>query len=835
MSFTVLANWKFRQADKDQKWTSVKHDRPNTEIFPDLLENGLIPDPFLDLNERSVQWVGLADWEYSTEFEYKPSGKVAELVFEGLDTYATVYLNGQKLFYSNNMFHVHKIDVKNQLKIGKNELLIRFNSALRESKLEESKHRPHQLWNGDSARLFARKAQYHYGWDWGPTLLTCGPWKPITLRVYDAKIEDVYVHGNVSERLDAEVTIGVDIKTTIPTVADIDLFDPQGKKIFSKTLNVQAGAEIQHLKTPTSLSKPELWYPLRYGKQNFYKATVTLKDESGKTLESFTRTNGLRRVELVEGPLDGQEGSSFFFKVNNIPIYMAGSNWIPAHNYLTRLTAKDYQEWVDIAVEGNQNMLRVWAGGIFEDDSFYEACDNAGVLVWQDFLFGCGEYPYYKTLAESVKKECEDQLSRLRNFPSIIVYAGNNEDYQVAESVDIKWDPNNKDYENSGFPARAYYEKLLPEVLEAVIPNSVYRFGCPYGGSFSGDLKVGDVHQWNVWHGTQEKYQDWAKLAGRFVSEFGMLAFPSIETLKKAITDESELYPQSESMDLHDKADGFERRLALYVMENFKVTSMDLESWIYITQLMQSECLAYAYRCWRRNWKGPNKEYTSGALVWQINDCWPVTSWAICDHYKTPKLAYYAIKRESEPIALGIYRNATLTDSSADQKVEWLKEYDYKFDVWGVNMTLDEVEYDLVIKTFDVESGKLEDTIEKKSVKFAANQVTELVENLPVTRAVAVQAQIFNKKGDLIYSAADWPQPLKYVKFPKRNVSLKVEDGKVKINAERPVKGLELSYKGTKKVVFSDNGLDVFPGDTIVVEASGLTASDEVLFNYYCK
>ncbi|KRZ98589.1 uncharacterized protein AC631_05655, partial [Debaryomyces fabryi] len=294
-------------------------------------------------------------------------------------------------------------------------------------------------------------------------------------------------------------------------------------------------------------------------------------------------------------------------------------------------------------------MVRVWAGGIYESDFFYETCDRLGIMVWQDFMFACGQYPGYPEFIENIKFEAIDQIKRLRNHCSIALYAGNNEDYQVAEQFNLEWDRNDVsgDYSKTNFPARTIYENVLPKLVGEYSVDVPYHPGSPWGGNGTADETTGDVHQWNVWHGNQEKYQDWYRLGGRFVSEFGMEALPNRKTYEACITDPTELYPQSETVDHHNKADGFERRLALYVIENIKVKGLDLDSWIYATQLMQLECLGYAYRCWRRQWKGDGQRYAGGAIVWQINDCWPVASWAICDFYKRPKLAYYSVKRES--------------------------------------------------------------------------------------------------------------------------------------------------------------------------------------------
>ncbi|NJR31195.1 hypothetical protein HC762_00065 [bacterium] len=302
---------------------------------------------------------------------------------------------------------------------------------------------------------------------------------------------------------------------------------------------------------------------------------------------------------------------------------------------------------------------RVWGGGIYEDESFYNACDELGILVWQDFMFACGNYPCFPSLLLSVRREATLNVRRLRNHPSLAIFSGNNEDYQVAESAGLEYDYADKLPESwlkTDFPARYIYEFLLPDILRSECPSIPYHPGSPWGdGRQTSDPTVGDLHQWNVWHGTQEKYQIFDCLGGRFNSEFGMEAFPHMETVKRFVEDSKDLYPQSRAMDFHNKATGHERRLATYLVENVR-TVTDLKPYIHLTQLIQSEAVSYAYRGWRRQWNKAGERKCGGALVWQLNDCWPTISWSICDYYLRKKPAYYTSARCMAPIAIGIRR-----------------------------------------------------------------------------------------------------------------------------------------------------------------------------------
>lgn len=836
MSFIeqTLSNWQYKESGEDT-WSSSRPVEA-TEIYADLLHNEVIPDPFVDLNEKEVQWVAEKDWEYKTSFHVGSDAgslNTYELVFEGLDTFAAVYLNEKKILESDNMFRTYTVDVKDIIEFGKsNTLRIYFKSALVEGRRLEKKIGRLVCFNGETSRLHVRKSQYHYGWDWGPVLMTCGPWKPVKFLSYNCKIQDVYVKTEVRDDLSVLVDVITDVFCDHSTLLKVEICDPEGKtlKIFEK--KVKSSGAISH---KLELDLPELWYPLGLGKQPLYTFAVSLGSQR------ITKKVGLRKVELVQEPLIDQKGTSFYFKVNNIPVYSTGSNWIPAHSLLTLLTNEDYSKWLQLMVDGNQNMVRVWAGGIYETDFFYEECDRLGLLVWQDFMFACGQYPGYPEFLENVAAEAKDQLKRLRNHCSIALYAGNNEDYQVAEQFGLDWDMSDTsgDYSKTSFPARTIYENVLPKLVKAYSLDVPYHPGSPWGGNGTADTTVGDIHQWNVWHGSQEKYQDWYKLGGRFVSEFGMEALPSLKTYQACITDPSELYPQSEMVDHHNKADGFERRLALYVIENIKVNNFDLDSWIYATQLMQLECLGYAYRCWRRQWKGEGQRYSGGAIVWQINDCWPVASWALVDYYRRPKLAFYSVKRESRTVGVGMYRTEEKhTPEQAKAVSEAGPPHDYSkadlyVDIWGVNSSVVDTPAILKVDIYNVTSGEKVDSLDDRAIVLKQNQTTELVSRhfLKYDFPVVVYSRFVSEDDSVIGSAADWPQPLKYLKFNDREISFRVEENKIVLSANKPVKGVEVILKND--LFLEDNGFDIFPGDEKVVGVQGIREEDVESVRYY--
>ena len=786
-------------------------------------------------------------------------------------------LNGKKILESENMFTPERVDVTEVLsKDGDNELVITFDSAYFRGWELVEKYPNHKwgVWNGDNSRLAVRKSQYHWvclhrfvldmhlanyrfeGWDWGPTLLTCGPWRPINLEIYESRITDLWTDVDVDESLKfATVTVHAPTEGPASKVRyDISLNDE-----FVASKVVKAGSSATF-----NISDPELWYPTRYGKQPLYTIKATLEDDE-KEVDTKSKKTGFRRAQLVQRPLKEQTGTSFFFEVNNIPIFCGGSDWIPADNFVPRISKERYRDWVKLVADGNQFMIRVWGGGIYEEQAFYDACDEFGILVWQDFMFGCGNYPAWPEMLASIQREAEENVRLLRHHPSIVIYAGNNEDYQFAESENLTWDKDNHDPDSwlqTDFPARYIYEKILPDVCAALSPRIPYHPGSPWGGKDTRDPTVGDIHQWNVWHGTQEKYQNFDKLVGRFVSEFGMEAFPDIKTIDAFLPrgrDDPDRYAQSSTVDFHNKADGHERRIALYLVENFRYAPDPLEAFVYATQLMQAECLASAYRLWKRQWKGPGREYCAGALVWQTNDCWPVTSWSIADYYLRPKHAYYTVRREMADLTLGMTRREhTVPDPEHPDHGRAGVRTETKIEVWASNLLPrdDVAGVDCVLRAWDVETGeRTHESVLARGLALPRNRSTEVAAlDVPVrrpdageeARTVLAAYLVDAASGRQLARYVNWPEPLKYLHLqrPKAlRVELQLTDeeahgrrarsgdggadaergrrrGVVRVSAEVPVKGLALECDDDA-VVFEDNLVDLVPGETVEIGVRG--------------
>lgn len=614
----------------------------------------------------------------------------------------------------------------------------------------------------------------------------------------------------------------------------------RGKVVASETVRAGDATSVTF-----HISNPELWYPVRYGKQPLYTIKATLLSGEAE-IDTLSKRIGLRKAELIQREMKEQSGTTFFFQINNIPIFCGGSNWIPADNFIPAISPERYRDWVKLVADGNQFMMRVWAGGIYEEAALYDACDEMGILVWQDFMFGCGNYPTWPKLLESIDREARVNIKMLRHHPSIVIWAGNNEDYQLAEQEGLEYDPKDENPDNwlkTNFPARYIYEKVLPDVCKDLIPDTYYHPGSPWGGKDTTDQAVGDIHQWNVWHGKQERYQDFDKLVGRFVSEFGMEAFPSVKTIDAYLPkgkDDPDRYPQSSTIDFHNKAAGHERRLALYLVENIRYQPDPLEHYVYCTQLMQAECLASAYRLWKREWKGPGREYCAGALVWQINDCWPVTSWAICDYYLRPKHAYFTVKREMAPLSIGITRREVKTPRS--KHTQAFIDSKVQIEAWGSNLMLEDVHVDCILKAWDVETGEeTHSEIVGRGIVLPENRSTEILSmEVPVAKRDAglenrtVVAAYLVRDGKQVARYVNWPEPLKYVHLQKPKhlkAELTADGSAVEVHAEVPVKGVSLECEDDD-VKFEDNLIDIVPGEVVTVKVNG-AKKDNVITTQY--
>ncbi|CRG89090.1 beta-mannosidase [Talaromyces islandicus] len=841
MSFLKIplsTGWAFKDGEDDNEgWMPVPV--VPSVVHQDLMANKKLEDPYLELNELRAQWVNDKIWQYRHEFQSPqvPADATVVLVFDGLDTFATVTLDGETILESSNMFLGYRVDITKALASKESHVLdIKFDCAKRKARELRSQHPDHRWegFNGDMSRLAVRKSQYHWGWDWGPVIMTAGIWRDVRLEVYSARIADLWPQTNLAP----------DHQTaTVTGVAEIDSVGPggftahfrlslHGQEIARQEVAVTANQPTQ---ATFEINRPDLWWPHGYGSQVLYELSVSLTG-GGVELHHVTKRFGIRTSEVIQQ--QDKHGKSFFFRINGVDIFCGGSCWIPADSLLPSISSERYRKWIELMVEGGQVMSRVWGGGIYEDDAFYDACDELGVLVWQDFMFGCGNYPTWSELLESIQQESVYNVRRLRHHPSIVIYVGNNEDYQVQEQVGLTYDYEDKNPENwlaSDFPARYIYEKLLPDVISEFSPDTTYHPGSPWGdGKTTSDPTVGDMHQWNVWHGTQEKYQIFETLGGRFNSEFGMEAFPHMSTIEYFVKNDADKYPQSQIIDFHNKADGHERRLATYLVENLRMAT-DLEAYIYLTQVVQAETMMFGYRGWRRQWG--DERHCGGALLWQLNDCWPTISWAIVDYFLRPKPAFYSVKRVLKSLAVGVQRE------HHDWSVVHARPPTRSGYTMWIASSLPEVVYGTVeLRFISIVTGQdLQPPALFQKVAIVPNGTTNIVKDgiidhvtQPEPHVLAARLWVGNK---VVARDVDWPQPFKYLDFSDRGLEVKQQPGSVSgqqilnISSRKPVKCIV--FEERENVRLSDSALDIVPGDGQIITATGLNEGDPPLkFRY---
>ncbi|MEK8031232.1 hypothetical protein AACH06_10430 [Ideonella sp. DXS29W] len=754
-----------------------------------LLAAGRIPDPFFGTNETAVRWVSERTWVWRTHFEVTDLAEHEDLVFEGLDTWCTAWLNGRPLLSSDNMFVPARVDVRGRLRTGRNELVLRFDPPLAKAREQEAALGRRQLWNGDSARLYARKAQYHFGWDWGPELLVSGPWKPVRRHRWQVRIDDVHCRTEVDAVAgSARVQVRAALVGAAPGLRiDTELLGPDGAQVAAGSHAVEADG------ITLSVPKARLWWPRGMGEQALYTLVVRAVGEAGVLAEDRRRI-GLRTLRLVQEPVQGEGGRSFYFEVNGQAFFAGGANWIPDDSLLERITPERYRERVAQAAQANMTMLRVWGGGIYEDDAFYDACDELGLLVWQDFMFACGMYPAHEAYRDSVRQEATAAVKRLRHRASLALWCGNNEDYAIAESIGA-YGPHGQ---LERFDARVIYEKLLPEVCLALDPDRTYWPGSPFtpnatGISSSADAQVGDRHSWEVWHQQMLPYQRYGDVQARFVSEFGMQSHPSLPLLESVLPPE-ERFPESRTVMWHNKAGGGQpdghRRLAVYLADNLRV-GPTLAEQVYATQFVQAEAMRVAYQDFRRRWQRAGARAVGGALVWQLNDCWPVTSWALIDSSGTVKPAWHVIRRSLATVAVAARiegRQARLAVMNSAATPQPLR---------------------LQCRAFTLDGRCLADTTLEAQVSASATH--EVLHTLPASdEPLMVELLALDAQGVEVARDCAWPEPFKFHHLGAARLSWRTDASGVLVSTDRPVKGLWLQAPG---ITFEDNFIDLVPGE----------------------
>ncbi len=675
--------WQMRR-DGTIKWGNAKV--PGL-VHLDLLKANVISDPFYNDTEPNLQWIGETAWEYRRVFLVPDSlfaFRHLELVFEGIDTYANVYLNDSLILSADNMFRTWNVDVKNILRYGANELKVKFPSVVQENKDRYSKLK-YKL-PGDE-KVVCRKAAYHFGWDWGPTFITSGIWKPVYLKAYNYVnlLAVQYSQKEITET-NAHISAVFTVYGELSDTATITV-SSNNEVLFSQRNVIRKGPNF--LRCDFDIRNPMLWWTNGLGEPYLYSLNHEIRF-AGKTVAKGTTRIGIRKIELIRK--SDSLGSPFYFKLNGIPVFMKGANYIPQDNFLTRVKDSSYAAIIKSVADANMNMLRVWGGGIYENDIFYDLCDEKGILVWQDFMFANAMYPGDKEFKQNVQAEVGQNLVRLRNHPCIALWCGNNE---IEEGwKNWGWQ---KQYNISKEDSVEIWNNYL-SLYWNLLPGLVNRYdsGVPYistspmiGWGHPESLKNGDSHYWGVWWG-KEPFDTYKTKVGRFMSEYGFQGFPPFESLRKSIyTPYLDL--KSPILKSHEKHPQGLELIDEYLLRDYK-TPKDFQSYVYVSQVLQAEGIKTAMEAHRRA-----KPYCMGSLYWQLNDCWPAISWSSRDYYGKRKALHYFATKAFAPFLIspqyeqGRVKVTVVSDKLEDKKAELrLKLIDFNGkQIWQKSVNID--------------------------------------------------------------------------------------------------------------------------------------------------
>ncbi len=611
-------------------------------VHLDLLNNHLIEDPYVGNNEEKQRWIENENWVYRNSFTVNDSllqNNHIQLICNGLDTYAEVKINNATVLNANNMFRKWEVDIQKYLHLGKNIIEITFASPITYNR-EKVANYPVTLPSGNETEdipvkvsSFTRKAAYQFGWDWAPRMLSCGIWRPIFLQVWkEAKINDIFTYTLSISKNEAKLQTEVEV--------EVDQDDWYQLRIDSVTIAKYLSKGKHRILYPFTVKNPKLWWTSELGEPFLYHQNTKLLKGIEK-IDERSSHYGIRTIELVNEP--DSLGTSFYFKLNDKPVFMKGANYVPQDMFLPRVSEFQYEKLLEAAVEANFNMLRVWGGGIYENDIFYDLCDEKGILVWQDFMFAGSLYPTTEEFQETVEKELIDNIMRLRNHPSIAIWCGNNEievawknwgwqqQYAYAKTDSIRlW----KEYQN-------IFQEKIPSLLQKLDSQRPYTSTTPLSNWGKKDnFKHSTMHYWGVWHG-REPFESFPSNVGRFMVEYGFQSFPNYETLAKNIPD-SQMSLHSEMMKNRQKSYIGNGLIEKHIAQYFD-TPTDFKQFITLSQQTQALALQMAIESHLNA-----KPYCMGSLFWQFNDCWPGPSWSVIDYYGNKKKAYFTVQKAFE-------------------------------------------------------------------------------------------------------------------------------------------------------------------------------------------
>lgn len=660
LEYRLNGSWKLEIIGKDHGLIpggSMEAAVPGS-VYGTLLENALIPDPYYRDNELLVLPLMENDFVYSTVFEAKPELLACDeaiLRFEGIDTLAQIYLNGALLGQACNMHRVWEFDVLSLLKQGDNELRVVIDSPTKY--IREENEKVYTGGSGDSMEGFPhlRKAHCMFGWDWGPRLPDAGIFRPVSLLgVKNSRIESVYVTQHHEE---GKVTLDFDVTLELfggsksaqgsgfmeqaaqwdTTRIEVEVTSPDGKKYHPNLSGKEPAGEAPKEDYRIEITDPQLWWPRGYGKQPLYQVKVTLLSKEGEALDTWERRIGLR-VLTVNTEKD-EWGNCFAHEVNGVKVFAMGADYIPEDNILSRVNRERTRKLLTDAAWANHNCIRVWGGGYYPDDFFFDICDELGLIVWQDFMYACASYELNDAFEANITRETIDNVRRIRHHACLGLWCGNNE---IETQIEM-W----KVSEKQKYDYIKLYEYIIPKIIKEEDPNAFYWPSSPSsGGNFENSWSEdhGDMHYWDVWHGNKP-FTEYRKFHFRYLSEFGFQSFPGLKTVE-SFTEPEDRNIFSRVMEMHQRNRAANGKILNYLSATY-LYPKDFDHLLYASQLLQADAIRYGVEHFRR-YRGR----CMGTVVWQLNDIWPVASWASIDYYGRWKALHYAEKKMFAPVMI---------------------------------------------------------------------------------------------------------------------------------------------------------------------------------------
>jgi beta-mannosidase len=802
--------WQFRQvvSGSDAKpqagtaeWMPAK---VPGDVHLDLIANKRIPDPFYRDNESKIQWIENAAWEYRRTIDVTDEvlkHQHLDLVFKGLDAASKVYVNGEEIAAPSNMFREWRLDVTGRLKRGSNELRVFFPSPIKAAEEVAAKD-PWRARTHTDAKVYVRKAAYEYGWDWGPRFVTSGIWQPVSLEMWDdARIENIFVEQEDVSSTVAHLNVQTEVVASKPGLATISLNYGLQNADERAEQKVMLSAGVNRLSLPINIDKPALWYPSGYGAQPLYSfhAKVSIGDH---VIDSIDTKAGLRSV-VLRRDLD-KWGRSFEFVVNGIPVFAKGADVIPFDSFPNRVTTADYRHILQSAKDANMNMVRHWGGGYYESDEFYSLCDELGLMVWQDLMFGNDWQPGTYEFKQDIQQEAEYQMRRLRNHPSIVLWSGNNETELLRE-----WNG------RGSLPADVHehiwqdylteFSGVLAVTAARVDPQTPYWPSSPSADyeDLSDSFQSGDNHDWSVWHGRVD-FTDYEKHHWRFVSEYGFQSFPEMKTIESFTTPEDRTSIFTPVMLAHQK-NGSGNSLIQEYMRRYYGDPKDFASFLYSSQVLQAEAIKIGAESFRRE-----RPRTMGSLFWQLNDCWPVASWSSIDSEGRWKALQYYARRFYAPVLVSPH----VEDGSVA--------------VYVVSDHVQAEQADLSLQLMRFDGTVLNHKDLAVQVKPLASEavmkvpLSDLLDAGIDPASVVVVAKL-REAGTLVSSNLLYLAPTRKIVLPDLPVDatlVKAKEGfDVTLKSTVLARSVYLSF-GEQDATYSDNYVDLLPGEPVTIHVT---------------